>query len=89
MFKFIVKRNNCEEKSYNNSIKVLALVLVFCAVIASMLLKYSVKCDFGVSSGFHLDLSPATYTVEVDPADGVIETDAHDTSLEAASAHTD
>lgn len=88
MNKLYLNRNNCEEKSCNN-IKALALVLIFCAVVVSMVLKYSVKCDFGVNSGFHLDLSPATYTVEADPADDVIETDAYDLSLETASSQTD
>ena len=86
MFKFSMNRNNREEKSCNNSIKALALVLVFCAVITSMVLKYSVKCDFGLSSGFHLDLSPAIYTAETVTSNDVTETDTHDPLLGSTSA---
>ena len=76
MFKFNdMNRNNREGKSCNNSIKALALVLLFLAVIASMVLKYSVKCDFGVSSGFHLDLSPAVYSSVGDSAYDATTTD--------------
>jgi len=86
MFKFNMNRNNREEKSCNNSIKALALVLLFCAVMASMVLKYSVKCDFGVSSGFHLDLSPAAYSSEGDSAYDTTMTDIPDPSPGSISA---
>lgn len=57
---------NRDSKSSKINIKALAIVLIFLAVMASMVLGYNVKCDFGVKSGFHLDLSPSTSSTAVD-----------------------
>lgn len=66
MIKFNNSSNSSKNKSYKNGITVLALVLLFFIILASMVLKYSVKCDFGINDGFHLDLSPTTCVVSTD-----------------------
>lgn len=77
MIKLNKNSNNCENKSSTSCIKALALVLLFVILMASMVLKYSVKCEFGISSGFHLDLSPTAY---IDVSDSAYEATTGDVS---------
>lgn len=85
MIKFKKNSNNCKNKSSASYIKALALVLLFIILMASMVLKYSVKCEFGVSSGFHLDLSPAMHIDVSDPAYDAATTDVPDSLPDSTS----
>lgn len=80
------KCNNSKAKSYNTGIMALALILLFVIIMASMVLKYSVKFNWGIGKGVHLDLSPATYSVETVPSSDVTESESCEASLESTSA---
>lgn len=63
MFKF---KSNSTNKSSILNIKVLAVVFAFIIIMTCIFQAYSINCDWSISHGFHLNLSP------------VIETDATD-----------
>lgn len=77
---------NRDSKSSKNNIRALALVLTFIAIMASMVLRYNVKCDFGVTSGFHLDLSPSTSGTAVGSTNNVNAADLDPNPLPDSTA---
>ena len=61
MFKF---KSDASNKSSILNIKALVVVFAFIVIMTCIFRAYSVNCDWSISRGFHLNLSP------------VIETDA-------------
>lgn len=63
MFKF---KSDASNKSSILSIKALVVVFAFIVIMTCIFRAYSVNCDWSISRGFHLNLSPV---IEADATD--------------------
>lgn len=63
MFKF---KSDASNKSSILNIKALVVVFAFIVIMTCIFRAYSVNCDWSISRGFHLNLSPV---IEADATD--------------------